>query len=61
MTSVFKLYKEIKRKSELSPVEQYFLIQRNKLSNISEVLIGWDKCHWTAEEALELIRAELKL
>ena len=60
MISSYKLFKEIKNKSERLPVEQHFLSQREKLANISEVLIGWDKCHVDAEEALELIRKELK-
>lgn len=60
MTSTFKLYKEIESKSELLLVEQHFLLQREKLTNIGELLIGWDKCHVDAEEALKLIREELK-
>lgn len=52
----YKFWSNLRKKENKTEEEQLILKLHESVATISEILIGYDKCHYTEEKVIEDIR-----
>ena len=56
----YKFWRNLRKKENKTEKEQLLLKLRESIAIVSEILVGYDKCHYTEEKAIEEIRNTIK-